>query len=405
MTDEKNSENSKRFLCANCDFNCSNKNDYNRHISTAKHKRLTNTSAILTSISYECACGKTYNYRQSLYTHKKKCAVVQNPPTEEAPQHSNQFLKDEIIEKLVKELIAERNENKEMKSMFMLMIEKYQEAAQEANKELVSTIIKGNQETTKELVNKFIEIAPKMGNTTNTTNNNDNRKITFNYYLENHCKEAETIHDFIGRYALKCADYFRDNAKAVAERQVGLADNAHRIFFECLRENPQHMNFVQTSNMHDGVHYVKEREHGKGPEYWTLHGDAEFRKYTDKFQKKGYEIGTMVFKVLQEVREEVYERMKRPCRNKPRTSDYEGEYAQYVEEYNRDVAEYNRQYEDSNEYNNALSSALTGQVFAVLHMFDATKAGGKKTCKEIMENTHQPKSVIIEGSRCNIENE
>jgi hypothetical protein len=216
--------------------------------------------------------------------------------------------------------------------------------------------------------------------------------------LENHCKEAETIHDFIGRYALKCADYFRENAKAVAERQVGLADNAHRIFFECLRENPQHMNFVQTSNVHDGVHYVKEREHGKGPEYWTLHGDAEFRKYTDKFQKKGYEIGTMVFKVLQEVREEVYERLKKPCRNKPRTTDYEGEYVDYMEEYNRDVAEYNSQYENSNEYNNALSSALTGQVFAVLHMFDATKVGGKKTCKEIMENTHQPKSVKINGT-------
>jgi hypothetical protein len=373
---------------------CSKLSDYTKHLSTAKHNRQQSST---NSNQFACEiCNKNYNDRSGLWRHKKKCTVVQNPPKEEAPQPANQFLKDEIIERLVKELMEERkalmeqkNETNEIKSMFMLMIEKYQEATKE--------MVKGNQE----LVNKFIEIAPKMGNTTN----NDNRKITFNYYLENHCKEAETIHDFISRYAVKCADYFRDNAKAVAERQVGLADNAHRIFFECLRENPQHMNFVQTSNVHDGVHYVKEREHGKGPEYWTLHGDAEFRKYTDKFQKKGYEIGTLVFKVLQEVREEVYERLKRSCRTKPRTSDYEGDYAQYVDEYNRDVAEYNRQYEHSNEYNNALSSALTGQVFAVLHMFDATKVGGKKTCKEIMENTHQPKSVVIEGSRCNIEND
>jgi hypothetical protein len=388
---------SKLFVCEKCDYTCCKKCDFNKHLQSIKHNT-TNTPEL--QLAYTCECGKVYNHRASLYNHKKKCTVVQNPPKEEATQHSNQFLKDEIIEKLVKELIAERNENKEMKSMFMLMIEKYQEAAQEANKELVSTIIKGNQEATKEmvkgnqeLVNKFIEIAPKMGN---TTNNNDNRKITFNYYLENHCKEAETIHDFIGRYAVKCADYFRENAKAVAERQVGLADNAHRIFFECLRENPQHMNFVQTSNVHDGVHYVKEREHGKGPEYWILHGDAEFRKYTDKFQKKGYEIGTMVFKVLQEVREEVYERMKRPCRNKPRTSDYEGEYAQYVEAYTRDTEEYEKQYEYSTNYNNVLSSALTNQVFAVLHMFDATKVGGKKTSKEIMEITHRVKGILIE---------
>ncbi len=182
---------SKTFVCEKCDYTCCKKGDFNKHLQSIKHNT-TNTPEL--QLAYTCECGKVYNHRASLYNHKKKCAVVQNPPKAEASQPANQFLKDEIIERLVKELIAERNENKEMKSMFMLMIEKYQEAAQEANKELANTIIKGNQETTKEivkgnqeLVNKFIEIAPKMGNTTN----NDNRKITFNYYLENHCKEAD----------------------------------------------------------------------------------------------------------------------------------------------------------------------------------------------------------------------
>ena len=49
-----------------------------------------------------------------------------------------------------------------------------------------------------------------MGNVTN----NDNRQIViFNYYyLEHKCKDAETIHDFIPRYAIKCGDFFRENA-------------------------------------------------------------------------------------------------------------------------------------------------------------------------------------------------
>ena len=350
-------------------------------------------------VEYRCECGKSYKYKSGLCKHKKKCIVVQNPPSED--NISNQFLKDEMIERLVKELGDERkalieknNENQEMKSMFLMMIEKYQQAAQEANQQLANTIVKGNQETTKELVNKFIEIAPKMGN--NTTNNNDNRKITFNYYLTNHCKDAETIHDFIDRYSLKCGDYFRENARAIVDRQVSLADNAHRLFFECLRENPQHMNFVQTSNVHDGIHYVKEKERIKENDIITLYGEAEFRKYTDKFQKKGFEISSAVYRVLRVIQEETYERFKRNCRKKPQESDYEGQYSDYVSEYMRDMEDYNNQYEYSTEHNCSLKTALMDQVFSVINLFDTTKPAGKKTCKEILEmSRYSTKSQLL----------
>lgn len=390
-------KNSKKFICDKCNFECSNKQDYSRHLSTAKHKRLTNeeVSPNVEAKTFRCKCGKIYKHMSSLCNHKKKCIVVQNPSREE--NISNQFLKDEIIERLVKELGEERkalmeknNENQEMKSMFLMMIEKYQQASQEANQQLANTIVKGNQElvkgnqeTTKELVNKFIELAPKMGN--NTTNNNDNRKITFNYYLTNHCKDAETIHDFIDRYSLKCGDYFRTNARAIVDRQVSLGDNAHRIFFECLRENPQHMNFVQTSNVHDGIHYVKEKERIRENDIVTLYGEAEFRKYTDKFQKKGFEISSAVYRVLRVIQEEVYERFHRKCRKKPQESDYEGQYSDYVSEYTRDMEDYDRQYEHSTEYNCDLKIALMDQVFSVINLFDTTKPAGKKTCREILE--------------------
>ena len=404
-------KNSKKFICDKCNFECSNKQDYSRHLSTAKHKRLTNeeVSPNVETKTFRCECGKIYKHMSTLCNHKKKCIVVQNPSKEE--NISNQFLKDEIIERLVKELGEERkaileknNENQEMKSMFLMMIEKYQQAAQEANQQLANTIVKGNQElvkgnqeATKELVNKFIEIAPKMGNnTTNNNNNNDNRKITFNYYLENNCKDAETIHDFVDRYSLKCGDYFRENARAVVERQVSLAVNAHRLFFECLRENPQHMNFVQTSNVHDGIHYVKEKERIKENNIMTLYGEAEFRKYTDKFQKKGFEISSAVYRVLRVIQEETYDHFKRKCRKKPQESDYEGQYSDYVSEYTRDMEDYTNQYEYSTEHNCSLKTSLMDQVFSVINLFDTTKPAGKKTCKEILEmSRYSTKSQLL----------
>jgi len=284
----------------------------------------------------------------------------------------------------VKELEEERQLREKMeeqlldqKTMFNTMLDKYFSESQQATRE----IVKGNRENTQELINKFIELAPKMGNVTN----NDNRQIvTFNYYLENKCKDAETIHDFIHRYAIKCGDFFRENATAIINGEASLSFNAHKLFFKSLRENPQHMNFVQTSNVHDGIHYVKEREHGEGEDYLTLYGDAEFNKYTDKFRSKGAEISVAVCQILNKAREDIYNQRKRYCRPEPTESDYSGDYGSYATQFTDDYDDYRREYENSIEYNSDLSHILTRQVFSVLNLFDMDRTEGKATCKEIL---------------------
>ena len=72
MTDKKTPKNPTKFICENCDFKCSNKKDYKRHLGTAKHKILTNTDK-KGEKRWECICGKKYKHRQSYHTHKKKC--------------------------------------------------------------------------------------------------------------------------------------------------------------------------------------------------------------------------------------------------------------------------------------------------------------------------------------------
>ena len=76
-------KNSKKFECIVCDFKCSNKNDYNRHLSTRKHKMLTNVDGENSNYSNKiiCDCGKEYNHRQSLFVHKKKCNFIKNEKT------------------------------------------------------------------------------------------------------------------------------------------------------------------------------------------------------------------------------------------------------------------------------------------------------------------------------------
>ena len=76
---------SSTIECNPCDFKCCNKNDYNSHILTHKHKRLTNidNKNVKNSTKFKCECGKEYTYRQSLSVHKKKClkeTIIQKDP-------------------------------------------------------------------------------------------------------------------------------------------------------------------------------------------------------------------------------------------------------------------------------------------------------------------------------------
>jgi hypothetical protein len=77
----ENSQNSLKFCCDTCNYNTSNKKDYNKHLLTLKHSKLTNNNIIVNGLQsssqteclYKCNCGKEYRHMSSLCKHKKKC--------------------------------------------------------------------------------------------------------------------------------------------------------------------------------------------------------------------------------------------------------------------------------------------------------------------------------------------
>ena len=68
--------NNNKIYCKLCDFGCNKKGDWNRHLTTEKHKRLINPNSY-TSFNnekqYTCNCGKVYKHMSSLCAHKKNC--------------------------------------------------------------------------------------------------------------------------------------------------------------------------------------------------------------------------------------------------------------------------------------------------------------------------------------------
>ena len=162
------SKNSTNFVCAKCHYKCNRKGDFNKHLRSVKHNT-TNTTNL--QHSYSCHCGKIYNHRASLYNHKKACTYTPQTPGENIPSATEPSSAKLLV--LVKELMVQ-----------MAAKDKHQDE-----------LIKQNLE----LQNTMRELIPHIGNNNSTTNTNCHNNHTFNIqmFLENECKNAISIQDFI----------------------------------------------------------------------------------------------------------------------------------------------------------------------------------------------------------------
>ena len=80
MGDNNSQKTTYKYCCIICDYQCSRKYDYDKHLSTYKHlngdKMVTNGDIGI----FYCECGKKYAYRQGLSRHKRTCKY-NNIPT------------------------------------------------------------------------------------------------------------------------------------------------------------------------------------------------------------------------------------------------------------------------------------------------------------------------------------
>ena len=174
------------FVCINCNYATSDKKDYSKHIATAKHKNNTNVDITLTNIGkkseniieFICSCDKKYKSRQGLYAHKKKCKLLQNGAILDT-SNSQITLANELTNDLIFKLL---NDNKEMREI----------------------IIKQQDQIS--------ELLPKIGNNF-ITNNNNNNKFNIQVFLNERCKDAINMSDFIKsiQVSLQQLDYTKQN--------------------------------------------------------------------------------------------------------------------------------------------------------------------------------------------------
>ena len=159
----------QKFVCSVCDVSCSKEYNWNKHLSTNKHKKrsLSNEKQQLATNLEQIIkcykCNKIYKNRTGLWRHLKKCdnnlEKIVNSQNE--PLQNNMILDSNMVLELIKQ-------NQEFKSLIL------------------------------EQQNKLIELSSKTNTTNNITNTNSNNKtFNLNFFLNETCKDAMNISDFI----------------------------------------------------------------------------------------------------------------------------------------------------------------------------------------------------------------
>jgi len=155
-----------KFFCESCNYKCNKKSEFDKHNLTLKHKILQNpTLSVNNCKTYSCNCGKIYKHSSTLYAHKKKCNYIEKC-----------FEADDI--------------------------------QKTDTKELINYLIKENSDFKQLLIdqNKYmVELAKNSGNY-NINNNSHNKTFNLQFFLNETCKDAMNIMDFVDSLQLQLSD-------------------------------------------------------------------------------------------------------------------------------------------------------------------------------------------------------
>ena len=238
MNDKKMPKNAEKYYCKKCTFECSKKSNYINHISTRKHKMMTVNDGKNADIHY-CDCGKVYKYRQGLFNHKKKCSfsvVIECSNNENTNNEEEDILENEY------ENEYESSPNKP--NIFMMFNQMMTE-----NKEL-RVILNEQSKQMSQLTNETKII---NNNSNNTNNHTINNRFNMNIFLNEQCKDAMNLSDFLNNI-----DVSLDDVSNVG--RLGYADGISRIIINALKDMDVYERPIHCSDIKREIMYIKDND-------------------------------------------------------------------------------------------------------------------------------------------------
>ena len=217
----------EKFVCKICDYKCRKESDYKKHLFTKKHikreigNKMENEEINELAIEYKCKeCNKLYKTNSGLWKHVKLCKVIQQPDLD--------IIKTENI-------ILDSSSN-EIKVLTGLVLELVK-SNNDLQKQMVE-LCKNNNNTT-------------INNTTNSNNNSHNKTFNLQFFLNEECKDAMNMSEFINSIQLKISDL--ENIG-----KLGYVEGMSNIIIKQLKDTDMYKRPVHCSDAKRETLYVKE---------------------------------------------------------------------------------------------------------------------------------------------------
>ena len=234
-------KNTIKYVCEICDFKCSKQSYWKRHIITAKHLKLTNVNTLVTPDLHKCKiCNKQYKSRVGLWKHIKKCQAQQAQA--QAQQQTQAQQKTQAQQAQAQQQALEEKKPLSAEHLTHMVIE----------------LVKSNTELQKqnhEFQEKMLEMyknSSGTGNSIGNVNNINSHNKTFNlqFFLNEQCKDAMNITDFIDSFQLQFADLERVG-------EIGYVDGISELIIKKLNEMDIYKRPIHCSDTKRDIMFVR----------------------------------------------------------------------------------------------------------------------------------------------------
>jgi hypothetical protein len=268
------------FCCEPCDFKCCKRSEWSRHIQTAKHNhRLSgnNTENLETTknAEYVCNCGKKFLSNSGLWKHSNKCKMENdhNDTCVKYNDHNDKGINDkDLIMMLI-------NDNKDFK-------------------QLILDVCKEKDE----YKNMMMKVLENGTHNTTTHTNSHNKAFNLNFFLNETCKDAMNITEFVESIKLQLSDLERvgelgyvegisniivKNLKDldVTQRPVHCTDKKRETMY--IKDENTWEKDEEQKKMHKLVRKVADKNARMLPKFKEAHPDCgkSASRYSDQYNK------------------------------------------------------------------------------------------------------------------------
>lgn len=259
-----------KYYCNFCDVKCCKRVDWERHIVTRKHTYRTMANNLEQEITpnfthnvFVCRkCNKEYKARNSLWYHEKKCNKSFSLPKGD----------DDDIKNVIKEDNIKIETSKESSNVFDDFICTDDKVT--ITKEMFMILIKNSEEMMKLIKEQHLVVPNQVINNNNNTMNNNttnnNNTFNLNIFLNEKCKDALNMSEFIDTLKITLADLLFSKTNGISR---GVTD----VMIKGLKQLDIYKRPIHCTDAKRDIMYIKDEDRWQKDDNHVMMKDAIVR--------------------------------------------------------------------------------------------------------------------------------